>query len=61
MNSFSYNLDGEQVTIVGISIDRNIAEQDEVYVSYITSAGQLKTKEKRFSLVNGIVPDTISL
>lgn len=42
MNSFSANLDGETVTIVGIDVDF-----PSVLITYINSSGKLTTKSKR--------------
>lgn len=61
MNPISYVLDGETVTIVGISVDNKGNELDQVYISYITSGGISKVKRDVWGIVNGLVPDTITL
>lgn len=61
MNPISYVLDGETVTITGISIDNRPGELDQVYISYITSAGLGKVKRDVWGIVQGLIPDTITL
>lgn len=61
MNPISYVLDGETVTITGISVDNKGNELDQVYISYITSGGIGKVKRDVWGIVGGLVPDTITL